>query len=173
MAYTTPATWSVGESPTAAKMNTHIRDNIAYLHDSIPTTSLVTSGATAIPNNTWTTIGFDAEIVDEGSQHDTATANSRITFAANGRYLLIATASFVSATNSVALGARFVVDGTTAFSQSLVPGCSQDYNGPSITAIVNQGTSNYVELQVYQNSGGALNTMSSVPGISFGATRLT
>jgi len=31
MAYTTPRTWTAGETVTAALMNTHLRDNIAYL----------------------------------------------------------------------------------------------------------------------------------------------
>lgn len=33
MAYTTPRTWTTGETVTAAMMNTHVRDNIAYLKD--------------------------------------------------------------------------------------------------------------------------------------------
>jgi hypothetical protein len=31
MAYTTPRTWTTGETVTAAMMNTHVRDNTAYL----------------------------------------------------------------------------------------------------------------------------------------------
>ncbi len=31
MAWTTPRTWIVGEVPTAALMNTHVRDNLSFL----------------------------------------------------------------------------------------------------------------------------------------------
>ena len=31
MAWTTPRTWVVGEVPTAAIMNTHVRDNLTHL----------------------------------------------------------------------------------------------------------------------------------------------
>jgi hypothetical protein len=41
MAYTTPRTWSTGETPTALQMNTHVRDNLSYLY---------------APDDTWTTL---------------------------------------------------------------------------------------------------------------------
>jgi len=63
MAWTSPATWSVGEVPTAAKMNAHIRDNlvdlgqpgVGYLTFS-STQSFPTSGGT----ETYTQLAFDS-----------------------------------------------------------------------------------------------------------------
>lgn len=41
MAYTTPRTWTTGETPTATIMNTHVRDNLSYLY---------------APDDAWTTL---------------------------------------------------------------------------------------------------------------------
>jgi hypothetical protein len=46
MAYTTPRTWTTGETVTAAIMNTHVRDNISALYDRtyyVPLTTPLTS----------------------------------------------------------------------------------------------------------------------------------
>lgn len=48
MAWTTPRTWVAGEKPSAATLNTHIRDNLAAIGDAwtsyTPTTTNVTLG---------------------------------------------------------------------------------------------------------------------------------
>lgn len=41
MAWTTPRTWTTGELVTAAILNTHVRDNLAYLYDRTHTVKMV------------------------------------------------------------------------------------------------------------------------------------
>lgn len=45
MAWTTPKRWKVGEQPTAANLNTYIRDNTSYLYTVIANTLLAEAAA--------------------------------------------------------------------------------------------------------------------------------
>lgn len=170
MAWTAPGTWSVGESPTAAKLNSNLRDNMTWLHDSIPAAASLHGGAT-IANNTWTAITF-VESFDNDTIHDDSTNPTRYTITTAGRYLFVAQVAFKSASNAVGLGARFLLSGVTSLAELKVTGCSQDGNGLSIQYIFNAAAADYMEVQVWQNSGGALDTYPSMNGCFFGATRL-
>ena len=170
MAWTTPATWSVGESPTASKMNTHIRDNLIALRDENPTCSLTTNAAQSISNATWTAISFDIENYDSAGLHDNVNP-TRITIPVAGRYSLTANVGFQSASNSVGLGIRFNINGSVPVAQVIVAGCSQTGNGPCTAAMLDFAASQYVEVECYQNSGGTLNTSAGYASLTFTASR--
>jgi len=78
MAWTTPRTWTVGMTPTAAMFNTDIRDNSNWLrafhgcrlYKSSPQT--ITAGNTDV-------VGFGVEDFDTDGFHSTSTNTSRIT----------------------------------------------------------------------------------------------
>lgn len=167
MAYTTPATWSVGESPTAAKMNQQIRDNVDFLRDDTELCFLYSSGTQTLTNTTWTAINFDVEAVDNASMHSAGTPAS-IMVPTTGYYWAWAVGGFASATNSVALSARFTTNGTVAIPQQVrVPGCSQDGNGPVIHTVLGLGAGDAVQLNLWHNAGPDLATVAygSVFGI--------
>lgn len=90
MAWTTPRTWTTGEVVTAAQMNTHVRDNLAYLKDDVvQTTRIVSSSGYTLPGtSTWYNMPFDSESIDEGGWHDNASNNDRITVSTDGLYLI-------------------------------------------------------------------------------------
>lgn len=175
MSWTTPATWSVGESPTAAKLNAQIRDNLSYLYDP-PAVALAQNSTQTIQNAIWSKGTFDAELLDNAGFHDNSTNPTRITFPTAGNYLLAATVPLYSVTNAVAIGGRFQYNNGGAlqvFGQSLVAGSSQDGNGPALsTIILAYGTGDFVELEIFQNSGGTVGTLASFAGVTFCATRL-
>lgn len=171
MSWTTPATWSVGESPTAAKLNTHVRDNLSWLHDSAPAVRLYASGAQTISNDSWTAISFDSELVDNDSMHSGGTP-TRITFTTAGVYAIQATAPFFAIGSPVGLGVRISTNALGPVFETIGIGCSQDFNGPSISGIVPFNAADYMELEVWQNSGGNLDTVSGVSGLSFSAYRV-
>ena len=59
MAWTTPASWTTSEVVTAAKMTTHVKDNLSYLKGATGTVAfdgLLTSISSVAPGN-GTTIG--------------------------------------------------------------------------------------------------------------------
>lgn len=68
MAWTTPKDWAVLEQLTAANMNTHLRDNLAYLKDN--KSNLVTvyqytyeTEVTHTGDTNWTLVGAGQEVV--------------------------------------------------------------------------------------------------------------
>lgn len=171
MAYTTPATWNVGESPTAAKMNQQIRDNIVALRTLTPAVSLYDGSTQSVADNTWTTMTFSAATVNVGGMFSGG-APTRITISVDGQYRLAAQVPFEACSNSVSLGARFLFNGATAYAQLKACGSAQNDNGASISQILDLVAGNYIELQAWQNSGSAKNVLSTVAGVNFTAERL-
>lgn len=173
MAYTTPATWSVGESPTAAKMNAQIRDNITYLHDSIPACSLVHPGGVSIPNDTWTALTFTSELVDTDTMHDNSTNNTHVTFTTAGRYLIVAQVAFVAIASPAGIGGRFNVNGGGAIVSELkAAACNQDGNGITVSCLLNPSAADYLEFEVWHNKGSAVDTYGSQNGCVLSASRV-
>lgn len=120
MAWTSPRTWVPGESPTAATMNTHIRDQFATIGDPwFAYTPIWTSSGTnpVIGNGTitgayrWTgqTVNFWAQIV-MGSTTTFGTGSWFITAPiapANYRWLFSGVSRDASASASYSLGAEY------------------------------------------------------------------
>jgi hypothetical protein len=99
MVWTTPATWSTGETVTAAKMNLHIRDNLNALFTPNYGNGDYTSGA----NNTTTSTSF--AVVDA----------TNITFnvtSAGGMYWLGFSGQVFGSTGAVIPYFDIAVDGT-------------------------------------------------------------
>ena len=108
---------------------------------------------------TWTSITFSAEEFDTDGLHSTATNTSRITIPTgmDGYYNITGTAYFASST-ATQIQARLLRNGTA------IPGAREKKNptsGQDAMATVSSGTiylaaGNYIEMQCYQDSGGAL-----------------
>lgn len=173
MSWTTPASWSVGESPTAAKLNTHIRDNLAWLHDSIPTVSLYADAPQTITNATWTTLLFPTETYDNDTMHSTSSNTGRITVATAGIYLVVGQVTFEAITDPHELGLRVRVDGSGILAAQRAQSVNRDGTGVSISFISGQiSAASYFELQAIQETGGSIDTYVTDLGVHFGATRL-
>lgn len=173
MTWTAPRTWAYNEIVTETQLNTHVRDNLIALRDETPAVALYASATQTITNATWTSIAFDSEHVDVGAMHDSSTNNTRVTVVAAGRYLLTGAAPFTAASNTVGLGIRLLISGgPTAVGELKVPGCSQASNGPSTSWMLDAAAATYFELQMWQNSGGSLDTIAGITGVTFTATRL-
>lgn len=120
-----------------------------------------------IVTGTFTAATLDAEDYDVGSMHDNATNNSRITVTIPGLYLLTGGAQFVNnavgqrvavpklnGTTFMAGGMRFPVNSATGTSNALVSTCW------------NFVLNDYVELFLFQDTGGNLLTGANVAGAS-------
>ncbi len=117
----------------------------------------------SLANLTWASITFTTEDVDDDVSgtggHSNSTNPSRFTALYAGWYLLGGTVAVVaSATGS--RGARWAVNGSAiAEGATLLPAIatvSTQVPAPVVQVYLNVG--DYVELQGFQNSGGALNT---------------
>jgi hypothetical protein len=115
--------------------------------------------AQSIANNTWVSVTIDTEEYDSDNGHSTSTNTSRYTVQVAGTYLITGSVGLVA--NATAnRGARLTVSGTPIHG-TFVKTASPDATGSS--GLVTVGTAvcsagDYIECQVNQNSGGALNT---------------
>ncbi len=119
---------------------------------------VIKSAAQTIPNTAWTPIQFDAEYFDTDVMHDNVTNNTRITIKTAGYYMVGGSVEWVS--NVV--GARLMQiwkNGSTVLT-SAVHNSDQYGNAPGALSTVHyMAVNDYLELVVYQGSGGALNTV--------------
>jgi hypothetical protein len=113
----------------------------------------------SVANNTWVSCTLDTEQYDSDNGHSTTTNSSRYTVQVPGTYLIVGSIGIVAnATGN--RGARLSVNGN-AVNGSFVKVASPDATGSA--GLVTAGAAvcvagDYIEVQVHQNSGGALNT---------------
>lgn len=137
---------------------------VVFVYDgapSHPSARVYHSVSQSIPNATVTVLAFNSERFDTDGIHDTVTNNSRLTCKTAGKYLIIGNIHFAAnATGARAIhirlnGATFIAnDGRASASAT-------DVNVLTISTLYQLNAGDYVELTVWQNSGGALNVLSS------------
>lgn len=139
-----------GQDLTAAALNLFGIGPIAHLRQTT---------VQSIPSATFTTINFDSEDIDTDSGHSNVTNNSRYTAPIDGYYELSGCITFAAGTGfratrwarnaTVIPGSQ--VDGTAA------AGAEWPVMARTVKVFLTAG--DYVQIQVYQDSGGgALNT---------------
>jgi len=120
------------------------------------------SAAQSIPNNAWTSLAFNTEAHDRGGFHDTAVNNSRLTVPAAGVYAGRGQVVFAASSAGNVRGVRGRVNGVNTnlvgiHQQGVFASFYTVVDVSLAAALYAQG--NYVELQAYQDSGGALSTV--------------
>ncbi|WP_326829675.1 hypothetical protein OIE13_05935 [Streptosporangium sp. NBC_01810] len=161
-----PRTWVVGEILTAAKLNTDIRDAINFLL-SPPLFELNHSSGISPATSTQAVMPFDTETIDRDNGHSTVTNSSRYTSQTAGYYMISGAVGFVSN----ATGKRemtILVNGTTETYPCSIPGTASGFGGMIVAGRVYLAVADYVELYIWQNSGGALATNTTKGGPRFG-----
>lgn len=116
----------------------------------------------SIPNTTWTSVTLDAEDFDTHSAHSTSSNTSRFTcpaswggyFWCDGNIWLAANTTGVRLTRWAKNGA--LVD-NSGLELSVTPAGAL-WGGPLTGILIPLSPGDYIEMQVWQNSGGALNT---------------
>jgi hypothetical protein len=155
-----------GQYDTSAMFNT-FGNNGTFLTNP-PIFAAYQSAAQSIPNTTITAVGMDTTLIDSYNGHSNVTNNSRYTPTVSGWYLFIGSVSYVQNATGNRL-AEFHKNGSGSavnLGQGAQPTC--DTNNLStvraLAVVQMNGTSDYVELDAYQTSGGALNTGPSQTG---------
>lgn len=119
--------------------------------------------AQTIGNNVtspWTALSFTTEDSDSHNGHSTVTNNSRYVFPISGKYRISGAVGW-AVNSSGARGTMWRVNNTDfTASQILVPanGTAVGTHIPARTKTINVNAGDYLELAVYQNSGGNLDT---------------
>jgi len=111
-------------------------------------------------DSTWTTVSLNSEDYDVGSMHDTVTNNSRVTVPTNGGGLYLVVAMVCYDANATGVrSARLIKNGSTASplqQSSTFNGGASNSVTVTMTNAVSLSAADYIEVQGWQNSGGAL-----------------
>ena len=118
----------------------------------------------SISHNTLTKIAFNTEAFDTNSNYDTTTY--RFTPNVAGYYQVNATIGSTPNTTGVVLFA-FYKNGSFYHRVNAVPNSNQGPDVGGATLIYMNGTTDYIEVYGYQNSGGALNCGSDAAAYPF------
>lgn len=157
-------TFTDGIAPSS-EMNSYVRDPIAFLQRK-PICKARQATLQSIPSGAFTSITLDAEDVDTDVDgvggHDNVTNNSRFTARYPGYHSISGGCSFASNVTG-RRGVRVAVNGTAVNGSTVVLAATiaasvvvgNDRN------LVYLNVGDYVELQAFQDSGGALNTVST------------
>jgi hypothetical protein len=132
---------------------------------------LYKAAAQSIPNATWTAVTFSDEAWDTNSFHSTSTNTSRITIPAGlaGKYELNLRGFFAAS----ATGVRYIAVYLNGVSvrTNYYPANAADFE-IALSTKINLVASDYVEMYVFQNSGGSLNFTASATEGEFSTTFL-
>ena len=117
------------------------------------------TGTQTINNSSWTMVTFDTEEYDTNGFHSTSTNTSRITIpSGKGGYYLLTSHIYVDNSGGAGRrGSQFFKNGNyTNISFVEVAPTSGTYNGIVNTWIVNLAVGDYVEVGIWQTSGGSV-----------------
>ena len=155
-------TWSAGENPTAAKLNTNIRDAGNFFRQTPFAYAYSTTG-TSVPTAAYTTIALNAELMDTDAMHDTVTNNSRLTFKTAGLYHVIGS---VSVPNNTTGARKLYLRVNGGVLDNIAEATGATVGGVTYT-VACQGyffaaVNDYVDIQAWQSSGGSLTTITGL-----------
>lgn len=117
------------------------------------------SGAQSIANGTATPLTFDQEIFDNDTMHSTSSNTSRLVATTPGLYIIGGHCTFdTNATGLRALYIQFNGTGANLVESNVAKRSDNYWNGVVVT-IYRLTAGQYVEMSVYQDSGGSLNVL--------------
>lgn len=156
-----PHQFAVGEAVTSTNINTYY-SGILFLENP-PLFKATTTVSVSIPNNAFTPMTWNNNVVDTYNGHSTVTNPSRYVAQVAGWYHVTGAIQWANNTTGIR-DVIFSVNGTLvgeAFNGGWTgwngSGLSCGLTGAPGPLFLN--VNDYVELQVFQNSGGALNAL--------------
>lgn len=181
MAWTTPRTWTPGETVTAAVYNEHIRDEMVFLNNNYATLGeapfgnscmLSRNASWTLSTAIWTNVPNDTVIHDPDGWQTSTPDTYGIKVPAAGRYYVSMGCMFYDVSHTKRM--RFIINGTTAIHEK-VRNAGDNWARTSHRFVVELAANDYCHVQYYQASG----SNQSVVGLSssnsanhFGITRL-
>jgi hypothetical protein len=167
-------TFVAGSILTAAQLNSNVRDGGNFWLTVKPVAVTRATAAQSIPNTTFTTVLFDTDDYNNDGMHSTITNTGRLTCVTAGRYLFAFTGGLTSNATGIRatkLQIDYQAGGNRALGGSSdAAGNSTEY-ASSVVGTELMSVGDYVHMDLYQASGGALNTTITYFGGSNGACR--
>lgn len=125
-----------------------------------PAARVYHSVAQSIATATVTALAFDSERFDNDSIHDVTTNNSRLTCKTAGKYLISGSVTFAS--NATGFREVYIrINGGVSIALVNSPAISGASTRLHVSTLYALSVGDYVELLVYQDSGGALDVPSA------------
>lgn len=157
----TPATRAAGTRLTGAIWQSDVTDTATFMLNP-PIFLGIQSSVQSVGTGVWTSLTLDTTTVDTYAGHSNVTNSSRYTPTVPGWYIACGTSAF-AANPTGSRGCRLAVNGTVLLgSGQLVGAGTLSASVASATRLVYlNGTTDYIEAQAGQNSGGALSTVNA------------
>jgi hypothetical protein len=151
----TPARLAVGANNT--KLVADNAQSTGLKWEGFVGANIYKTSAQSIANATFTNVNFEAENFDTDGFHSTVTNTSRMTIPTgkNGKYLVTANLAFD--TNSTGIRACVIRKNNADYAKGTWIGAFNESAVLVATQIIDLVATDYIEIQVYQSSGGALN----------------
>ena len=122
----------------------------------------------------WTSLTFNSERWDTANLHETATNSGRLKAPVAGKYYIFANITWESPIGSGLWGLRLQLNGKTVIGEQTLPNAAAPYRvSMSVGTVFALAAGDYVEAQVFQNSGNPL-PIRHIPATSpeFGMARI-
>lgn len=162
-AITRDAEWdTIGEIETATGTNIITSAETLTLSQLpvVPQCHVYHDASQSLTNDTVTALAFNSEREDTDSMHDTVTNNGRIVFNTAGRYEIKILLSF--ATNATGIRQCHIKLNGTTYIASITTNAAASGNARLVLSCSRRfAATNYIEIEAHQNSGGALNVLST------------
>lgn len=128
-----------------------------------PSFSAYPNNAQAVASSTWTKLQCNTEIFDTNNNFD-STTNYRFTPTVAGYYLINGSWYTSVSSNQVISG---IYKNGSLYQMAACGATSQGVVIPVSSLVYLNGSTDYVELYAYQNSGGSFNTIGNRPDINY------
>ena len=123
--------------------------------------------AQAIAHNTWTVPAFNSEAWDTDTMHDTVTNNSRLTCKTAGKYIITLKVTFAANNTGIRI-ALIRKNGSEGVAEHRLNAIQTYESAMSLGGIASLAVNDYVDTQVFQDSGGSLD----ISGLIFSMARI-
>ena len=152
------STASAGGTITAALWNSQVRDAENFFL-AVPMCVLTCSVTQSIANTAFTSLNFDTEVRDNDGMHSTVTNTSRITCVTAGWYQYAGVVGWGGSVTGARLSHWSLNGSTIAGSEVASSSPLATAEGiPASSGITFLNVGDYLEIQIWQSSGGALLT---------------
>lgn len=165
-----PATLTANTPQNVNDLNSNLSAIVTEINAQVPAVRCTNTVAQSVNNTTLTAITFDTETHKTVSgMHSTSSNQSRLIATSAGLYTIAATVGFVAnATGTRMISIR--LNGTTALTGAgniRAVNSASEATYLSVTTTYRLAVNDYVEVMMYQSSGGGLNTAvdTSVAGV--------
>ena len=114
----------------------------------------------------WQSLTFDSERWDTANLHETATNSGRLKALVAGKYYIFANITWESPIGTGLWGLRLQLNGKTVIAEQTLPNTAAPFRiSMSVGTLYALAAGDYVEVQVFQNSGNPL-LIRSIPATS-------